>query len=182
MKISLVLATAFLGIIGVFGSFAIYILEENINKLRENEVEKLQSRVNYYAQTYSISIDSDVEDAIAISDSSIGLLDSERIDIKKLATYFRENYSIRTDVDSVAIYDDAGIKIIDSRNLSIGEKLNSEIQREISQNDIWVGAPEFTSNVEKSVISVDHPFYTIGSKIKGGDGKDKGFLIFQISI
>ena len=50
MKISLVLATAFLGIIGVFGSFAIYILEENINKLRENEVEKLQSRVNYYAQ------------------------------------------------------------------------------------------------------------------------------------
>jgi len=182
MKISLVLAIAFLGIIGVFGSFAIYILEENINKLRENEVKKLQSRVDYYAQTYSILINSDVEDAIALSDSSIGLLDSERIDVKQLATYFRENYSIRTNVDSVSIYDDAGIKIIDTRNLSIGEKLDSEIQREISQNGIWVGAPEFTSNVEKSVISIDHPFYTIGSKIKGGDGKDKGFLIFQVSI
>lgn len=182
MKISLVLAIVFLGIIAVLGSFAIYVLEENINKLRETEVEKLQSRVDYYAQTYSLKIDSDVEDSIALSDSVIGLLDSERIDIKKLATYFRENYSIRTDVDSVAIYDDAGIKIIDTRNLSIGEKLNSEIQREISQNDIWVGAPEFTTNVEKSVISVDHPFYTIGSKIQGGDGKDKGFLIFQISI
>lgn len=182
MKISLVLAIAFLGIIAVLGSFAIYVLEENINKLRETEVEKLQARVDYYAQTYSLKIDSDVEDSIALSDSVIGLLDSERIDIKKLATYFRENYSIRTDVDSVAIYDDAGIKIMDTRNLSIGEKLNSEIQREISQNDIWVGAPEFTTNVEKSVISVDHPFYTIGSKIQGGDGKDKGFLIFQISI
>jgi PAS domain S-box-containing protein len=182
MKISLVLAIVFLGTIAVLGSFAIYVLEENINKLRETEVEKLQSRVDYYAQTYSLKIDSDVEDSIALSDSVIGLLDSERIDIKKLATYFRENYSIRTDVDSVAIYDDAGIKIIDTRNLSIGEKLNSEIQREISQNDIWVGAPEFTTNVEKSVISVDHPFYTIGSKIQGGDGKDKGFLIFQISI
>ncbi len=182
MKIILVLAIAFLGIIAVLGSFTIYVLEENINKLRETEVEKLQSRVDYYAQTYSLKIDSDVEDSIALSDSVIGLLDSERIDIKKLATYFRENYSIRTDVDSVAIYDDAGIKIIDTRNLSIGEKLNSEIQREISQNDIWVGAPEFTTNVEKSVISVDHPFYTIGSKIQGGDGKDKGFLIFQISI
>ena len=182
MKISLVLAIAFLGIIAVLGSFAIYVLEENINKLRETEVEKLQARVDYYAQTYSLKIDSDVEDSIALSDSVIGLLDSERIDIKKLATYFRENYSIRTDVDSVAIYDDAGIKIMDTRNLSIGEKLNSEIQREISQNNIWVGAPEFTTNVEKSVISVDHPFYTIGSKIQGGDGKDKGFLIFQISI
>ena len=182
MKISLVLAIAFLGIIAVLGSFAIYVLEENINKLRETEVEKLQARVDYYAQTYSLKIDSDVEDSIALSDSVIGLLDSERIDIKKLATYFRENYSIRTDVDSVAIYDDAGIKIMDTRNLSIGEKLNSEIQREISQNDIWVGSPEFTTNVEKSVISVDHPFYTIGSKIQGGDGKDKGFLIFQISI
>ncbi len=123
MHLTLFLIFLIITSIGIISSSSILIINDVANSEINRKINELEVTINHFSHTLAIDLNERISDVELLASSNGPLFHTHISEIEKLdyLRLFLKNY---VNYDAISVFDKNGVKILDTRNLGIGNDIS----------------------------------------------------------
>jgi len=183
MKLSVFLVLLVVSSIVIVSGSTFAIINDLVDAEKQIAMETVQTVSNNLSGLISHDLNERISDVEILSNPHGAIL-STTLTLDEKRDYLLQFLKNYPDYDSVSVYDKKGTKIIDTRNLGIGNNISKTaiFQQTVENLFYYDRSPIFTDTLEKTALGNILPIKRFSSALFTSDGEFAGIIVANYSI
>lgn len=183
MKLSVFLVLLVVSSIVIVSGSTFAIINDLVDAEKQIAMETVQTVSNNLSGLISYDLNERISDVEILSNPHGAIL-STTLTLDEKRDYLLQFLKNYPDYDSVSVYDKKGTKIIDTRNLGIGNNISKTaiFQQTVENLFYYDRSPIFTDDLEKTALGNILPIKRFSSALFTSDGEFAGIIVANYSI